>query len=75
MFASSVAVAETRYVSDVLRIVLRSKPMENGRIIRTLPSGTPLQMKGVKTDNFVKVVDPKGDTGWVLERFLRSYLG
>lgn len=64
------ATADTQYVSDVMRIMLRVQPSENAKLIRTLPSGTPLELKGVSSGDFTKVTDPDGDTGWVLTRFL-----
>ncbi len=61
----------TRYVSDQLIISLRSGPAEDKKLIRTIPSGTPLVvLDEPAAGDFVHVRDGEGTEGWVLSRFL-----
>jgi len=65
------ASAETVYVSDQLETYMRSGKGNQYRIVRTLPSGTSLQVLGTEGD-FSKVRAPSGAEGWVLSRFLMT---
>lgn len=70
LFAASAA-AETVYVSDQLETYMRSGKGNKYRIVRTLPSGTPLQV--LETDEgYTRVRAPSGTEGWVLSRFLMT---
>jgi SH3 domain protein len=67
------AAAETRYVSDRLEIQMRTGKGTEYRILRMLPSGTPLEILEVDQENgYAKVRTPSGVEGWVLDRFLMS---
>lgn len=63
--------AETRYVSDRLEIPLRSGKSTQHRILRMVPSGTPLEVLEVDKENgWTRVRTPSGTEGWVLTRLL-----
>ena len=65
------AAAETRYVSDMLEITMRSGKGTNYGITRMLRSGTPVQVLEVdKETGYTKVRTDNGKEGWVLSRFL-----
>ena len=63
--------AETRYVTDQLKITLRSGESNRHRILKMLPSGTPVE---ILADNpktgYSKVRLANGTTGYVLTRQL-----
>ena len=64
-------VAETRYVSDRLEIQMRTGKGTKFRILRMLPSGTPLEVLEVDQENgYARVRAPGGVEGWVLNRYL-----
>ncbi len=65
------AMAEKRYVSDVLIINLRTGPGNDFRILKGLKSGTHLEFIEEDTDKkFTKVKTDKGLEGWVPTRFM-----
>jgi SH3 domain protein len=65
------AAAETRYVSDRLEIQMRTGKGTKFRILRMLPSGTPLEVLEVDQENgYSRVRAPGGVEGWVLSRYL-----
>ncbi len=65
------AAAETRYVSDMLEITMRSGKGTSYGITRMLRSGTAVQVLEVdKTAGYSKVRTSSGKEGWVLTRFL-----
>ena len=68
LFCWSSAQAQTIYVTDYFKITLRSGPNTSKRIIRMLPSNTPLQVLEEKK-GWLKVRTQKGREGWVLKRF------
>lgn len=58
--------ARTSYVSDELKVPMRSGASNGHRIIKFLKSGTPLTVLGASEDNaFVEVETSNGKTGWV----------
>ncbi len=58
--------AKTSYVSDELKIPLRSGASNGHRIVKFLKSGTPLTVLGASEDNnFIEVEVAGGKTGWV----------
>ena len=70
-FLAGNAVAETRYVSDVLEITLRSGKGTSFGITRMLRSGTAVQVLAVDKDTgYTQVRTKNGKEGWVLSRFL-----
>ena len=65
------AAVEKRYVSDQLRLQLRSGPGNEFRIIKTLSSGAHLiYIEETENKNHTKVKTDKGIEGWVLSQFL-----
>jgi SH3 domain protein len=68
---SVVAQAETRYVSDELKITLRNGKGTQYRILDSLQSGTPLEvLKADPEAGYSYVRTPSGKEGWVHTRFL-----
>ena len=68
---SSLAMAQTRYVTDQFEITLRSGPSTSNSIIAMLKSGQALKV--IKQDDETKyslVETDKGKQGYVLTRFL-----
>jgi SH3 domain protein len=66
--------AETRWISDVLTVPLRSGPSNAHRILhRGLPSGTPLEVLSVdEASGFAHVRTANGTEGWVTAQYLVS---
>lgn len=59
--------AETRYVTDQLSITLRAGESTRYKILRNLPSGTPLEVLGVNAStNYARVRTEDGKVGFVL---------
>ena len=72
-FLAGNAVAETRYVSDVLEITMRSGKGTSFGITRMLRSGTAVQVLEVdKKSGYTQVRTKSGKEGWVLSRFLMN---
>jgi SH3 domain protein len=68
--------AETRYVTDQYDFNLRSGESTRYKILRTLPSGTPLEVLGINTDSgYAKVRTSDGLTGYMLVRYLQEEPG
>jgi len=64
------AVAETFYVSDQLRITLRSGQGNQFQIIRALESGTPLEVTEQTDTGYSQVRLEDGTEGWVRSQYL-----
>lgn len=64
------AQAETRYVTDELKITLRSGESNNHRIIRMLPSGMPVQVLSSNAESGYSRVRAGNTEGYVLTRQL-----
>jgi len=64
------AIAETQYVSDQLIITLRRGEGDQYKILKTLKTGTPVEVlqEGAKDHDFVRTLD--GTEGWVLKQYL-----
>ena len=66
--------ATKAYVTDSFEITLRTGPSNDNKIIVMLFSGRPLEVLSTRGEwNQVKVSD-SGKVGWVLSRFLATYL-
>ncbi|MGB5833430.1 MAG: TIGR04211 family SH3 domain-containing protein [Thiohalocapsa sp.] len=64
--------AETRYVTDQYDFNLRAGESNRYKIIRTLPSGTPLEIIAInKKNNYAHVRTDDGKTGYILTRYLQ----
>ncbi len=69
--AAAVAAPTQQYISDRLELPLRSGQSVQHRILRMLPSGTPVQVLQTSKDSgYSQVRAPDGTVGWVLTRFL-----
>jgi SH3 domain protein len=63
---------ETQYVTDQYDFNLRSGESTRYKIIRALPSGTPLEILGVnQTSGYAHVRTDDGKTGYILTRYLQ----
>lgn len=67
------AAAETRYVSDMMEVTMRSGKGTGYGITRMLRSGTAVQVLEIdKQTGYSKVRTDNGREGWVLSRFLMN---
>nr|WP_242467386.1 TIGR04211 family SH3 domain-containing protein [Thiocapsa imhoffii] len=70
---SGFAWAQTRYVTDVLEVTLRTGETTRHRVIRMLPSGTPVTVLDVDaTTGYARVRLEDGTVGFVLEHQLQE---
>jgi len=67
--AAMPAPAETRYVTDELRISVRSGQGNQFRIIEVIDSGTAVETLATEGD-WAQVRTPDGNTGWVRAQYL-----
>ena len=74
IFIGSVsALAETSYITDQLKITLRSGESTTHKVVRMLPSGTAVNvLERNSQTNYAKVRLSDGTTGYVLSRMLLS---
>ena len=73
LFGSSPLLAETGYITDQLKITLRSGESTTHKVIRMLPSGTAVEiLSRNNATKYAKVRLPDGTTGYVLSRMLLS---
>lgn len=73
LFQAGVSLAATRYVSDELRITMRSGPSTQNQIIKVLNSGDRLEMlkeQEVNQHDYALVRTSDGKEGWVLTQYL-----
>jgi SH3 domain protein len=71
--AATGADAEVRYVTDQYDFNLRSGESTRYKIIRALPSGTPLEVLSVNEETgYARVRIEDGKTGYILTRYLQS---
>jgi len=72
IITTSVSVyADTQYVSDNLIITMRTGTGDEYKIIRTLKTGTPVEVIE-ETDQYYKVETEDGEEGWVLKRYITA---
>ncbi len=70
---SAIAETETRYVTDQYNFNLRSGESTGYKILRQLPSGTPLTVLSVnETSGYARVRTEEGLTGYILLRYLQD---
>lgn len=69
LISVTVATAETKFVNDRLEITVRSGPGVEYRILRSLPTGTKVEVIETR-DNWSRVKLSGGLEGWVLSRYL-----
>ena len=67
------AYADTRYVIDELIITLRAGKSTEHKIIKTLKTGTPVEVLG-EDDTYLKVKTSDGSEGYVLRQYVSSEL-
>ncbi|MCK4833250.1 MAG: TIGR04211 family SH3 domain-containing protein, partial [Gammaproteobacteria bacterium] len=66
MTISMPAQAKTSYVSDELKVAMRSGASNGHRIVKFIRSGTALTVLGASDDDkFIEVEIAGGKTGWV----------
>src|SRR5512134_1802902 len=65
----SAAQAETVYVAERIRIGLRAEVLETSAVVKTVETGTPLEVVE-RFDKLVRVRDPQGGEGWIEARYL-----
>jgi SH3 domain protein len=70
--ASEPVYAKTSYVSDQLKIPLRSGASNGHRIVKFLRSGTALTVKETSDDGKFTQVETGGKSGWVLTKDIMS---
>ena len=76
LLLATAAGAETRYVTDQYDFNLRSGESTRYKILRALPSGTPVEVLGVNDKTgYAKVRTPDGLTGYMLLRYLQEEPG
>ena len=68
---SSLSQAETRYVTDVLRLRLRSEKGSDQNILGVVISGQAVDVIQIQ-DQWAQVRLPNGKEGWVLNRYLTA---
>ena len=71
LLGSVSAFAETAYITDQLKITLRSGESTTHKVIRMLPSGTAVKVLDRNNQtNYAKIRLSDGTTGYVLNRML-----
>ena len=68
---SGTALAETKYVIDQIVITLRSGQSNQHQILRTLPSGTRMEVLET-ADKYSRVRLKDGTEGWVLNQYITA---
>jgi len=61
---------EPMYVTDILRITVRSGPSNSNRVLATLTSGDKVLLLKRRDDGWGKVRTADGKEGWVIYRYL-----
>ncbi len=67
------AQAETVYVTDDVKLTLRSGPSMKNKIVKMVRSGTPLTVLKRTPDGYIKVKTPSGTTGYILSRHTKKH--
>lgn len=71
--ANALAAGDSVYVTDQLRVPLRSGGSTEYRIINFLPAGTPMTVVSISSDNnFAEIITQRGTEGWVEAKDLVS---
>lgn len=71
IFFTTAATAATRYVDDHLIITMRTGKANTFQILRTIPSGTVVELLEEDGD-YSRIRTDDGQEGWVLSRFLTT---
>lgn len=72
MLITSISHAATLYVTDSFKITMRSGESTSHKILRMLPSGTPVQVLSTNGDNGYSKVIAMEEQGYVLTRQLMN---
>jgi len=72
LVAATAAAQETLYVTDQLRITVRSGPSTGNKVIAMAETGDKMILLGSKPDGWSLVRLPDGKEGWALTRFLQK---
>ncbi|MFH2124890.1 MAG: TIGR04211 family SH3 domain-containing protein, partial [Pseudomonadota bacterium] len=72
LVAATAAAQETLYVTDQLRITVRSGPSTGNKVIAMAETGDQMILLGSKPDGWSLVRLPDGKEGWALTRFLQK---
>jgi len=70
---SGTSLAETRYISDMLIVTIRSQPGNGGTTLTTVQTGTPLEILGEVKD-FLHVRTENGVEGYVQSQYVTEEL-
>ena len=68
--AAAPALAETRYVTEALEAPVRTGRTLENKIVKMLPSGTPVEVLGAEEEGYTHVRTARGVDGWILSRYL-----
>jgi len=66
------AMAETRYITDVLVVSLRDNPSRTASILGHVRSGAPLEIIENNNDGYLLIKTAEGEQGWIQERYTTS---
>ncbi|MCW8892672.1 MAG: TIGR04211 family SH3 domain-containing protein, partial [Deltaproteobacteria bacterium] len=69
----SSALAETRYVSDLLVVTVRDQKGDTYNVLETLITATPVEILE-EDKNYVKVTTPKGTEGYIRKQYITKEL-
>jgi SH3 domain protein len=73
MLCANLNAAQRGYVSDKLEVQVRTGPSLQHRIVKMLPSGTPLDVLQADGASGYSLVEMEsGDQGWILTRYLTA---
>jgi SH3 domain protein len=72
LLVSWAANAEIVYVTDNVKLTLRSGPNLKNKIVKMLSSGTPLTVLERDPSGYIKVQTPKGTEGYILSRHIKK---
>jgi SH3 domain protein len=71
-FIGVVSAQSTQYVTDETKIPVRTGKSTQNKILRMLPSGTPVSVLETADDGYSHVRTPQGVEGWMLSRYLMT---
>ena len=72
LLVSWTAHAETVFVTDNIKLSLRSGPSLKNKIVKMLSSGTPLTVLKRESNGYIKVQTSKGIEGYILSRHTKK---
>ncbi len=70
-FMLTTALAQTTlYITDITKFPVRTGKSNQHKILRMVPSGTPVTVLERSADGYARIRTPQGTEGWILSRFL-----